>query len=162
MSVAGPHAQPNARNSSQNAPQNAPQNVVEAYAFACLNCGYGWEQEYEIAHRTDAAGRPVVTYLVNGVKVPSPLTRPTCQNCEGHLLRIMRSGQVADVTSHQDEYGEARPRRRNARRDEPHAPDADPETAHHRSVLALLHRRRGSQDPGQPGSPEQPERPERP
>jgi len=93
MSVAGSHAQPNAQ-------PNAPQNVVEAYAFACLNCGYGWEQKYEIAHRTDASGRRVATYLVDGVKVPSPLTRPTCQNCEGHLLRIMRSGQVADVASH--------------------------------------------------------------
>jgi hypothetical protein len=111
---------------------NASQNVTEAYAFACLNCGYGWEQKYEIAHRTDASGSTVVTYLVDGVKVPSPLTRPTCQNCEGHLLRIMRPGQVADVVSRRFEDHPAG--------DEPRAS----ETAHHRSPhspLGFLHRR---------------------
>lgn len=77
----------------------AEPNVTEAYAFACLNCGHGWEQSYEIAHRNDASGRTSVTYLVDGAKVPSPLTRPTCGNCEGHLVRIMRAGQVSGVAA---------------------------------------------------------------
>jgi hypothetical protein len=119
MSVAGPPARQNAE---PKADPSAAQNVTEAYAFACLNCGYGWEQKYEIAHRTDPAGRAVVTYLVDGVKVPSPLTRPTCQNCEGHLLRIMRPGQVADVTSRH-------PENQPVAAEEPRAPG----TAHHRA-----------------------------
>src|SRR5882757_849490 len=128
MSVAGPHARQNAE---PKADPNAAQNVTEAYAFACLNCGYGGEQKYEIAHRTDAAGRAVVTYLVDGVKVPSPLTRPTCENCEGHLLRIMRPGQVADVASRriEDHPGDQPAEDSSVAAEEPRAP----ETAHHRS-----------------------------
>jgi len=122
-------------------------NVTEAYAFACLNCGHGWEQKYEIAHRTDASGRPVVTYLVDGVKVPSPLTRPTCQNCEGHLLRIMRSGKVAHVASPASDG------------------PPEPEAARRHSMRPFLHRRHGPADPHRAGRTERPERtedPERP
>jgi hypothetical protein len=74
-------------------------NGAEAYSFACMNCGYGWEQAYEIEHHTDTAGRPYVTYLADGRRVPSPLTRPTCDNCDGHHVRIMRSGQVSDAVA---------------------------------------------------------------
>jgi hypothetical protein len=112
---------------------SAAQNVTEAYAFACLNCGYGWEQKYEIAHRVDAVGRTVVTYLVDGVKVPSPLTRPTCQNCEGHLLRIMRPGQVADVASRRSEE-------HPVAAEEPRAPETGRHRAPH-SPRGFLHRR---------------------
>jgi hypothetical protein len=76
------------------------QTVQEAYAFACMNCGYGWEQAYEIEHHSDTAGRPYVTYRADGAEVPSPLTRPTCDNCDGHHVRIMRAGQVSDVVAH--------------------------------------------------------------
>jgi hypothetical protein len=69
----------------------------EAYAFACMSCGHGWEQAYEIHHHTDAQGRPFVTYQADGKRVDSPLTRPTCGNCEGHRVRIMRAGQVAEA-----------------------------------------------------------------
>jgi len=138
MSVAGPHARQNAE---PKADPSASQNVTEAYAFACLNCGYGWEQKYEIAHRTDASGSTVVTYLVDGVKVPSPLTRPTCQNCEGHLLRIMRPGQVADIAArHIEDHVEDHVGDRSVAAEESRAP----ETAHHRSPhspLGFLHRR---------------------
>ncbi|MGK5627140.1 hypothetical protein [Streptomyces sp. URMC 123] len=78
-------------------PAAAPPPAHEAYAFACMRCGYGWEQDYEIEHHVDATGRAFVTYLADGRRVPSPLTRPTCQNCGGHLVRIMRSGQVSSV-----------------------------------------------------------------
>jgi hypothetical protein len=67
----------------------------EAYSFACMNCGYGWEQTYEIEHRTGADGKTMITYWSDGRRVPSPLSHPTCVNCEGHKLRIMRSGRVA-------------------------------------------------------------------
>jgi hypothetical protein len=76
-------------------------NTREAYSFACMNCGYGWEQKYEIEHHADAAGRPYVTYLADGRRVPSPLTRPTCDNCDGHQVRIMRSGRVSDAVAAQ-------------------------------------------------------------
>lgn len=66
----------------------------EAYSFACLSCGYGWEQTYDIDHHLGADGRPMIMYWSEGRRVPSPLTRPVCVNCEGTKLRIMRSGRV--------------------------------------------------------------------
>jgi hypothetical protein len=69
--------------------------VHEAYSFACMNCGHGWEQSYEIAHHTDEHGHTSVVYYADSRRVPSPLTQPTCANCGGHLVRIMRSGRVS-------------------------------------------------------------------
>jgi hypothetical protein len=72
--------------------------VHEEYAFACLSCGYGWEQAYEIEHRPDPAaphGTPLVLYYADGRRVPSPLTHPTCPNCDGHHIRVIRSGLAA-------------------------------------------------------------------
>ena len=74
--------------------------VHEAYAFACFNCGFGWEQAYEIEHGTDVDGRPRSTYRANGVPVPSPLTKPSCPGCGGAHVRIMRAGRVAEATSY--------------------------------------------------------------
>ncbi|MDT0346994.1 hypothetical protein [Streptomyces litchfieldiae] len=77
-------------------PENSsPRTVREAYSFACLSCGHGWEQAYDIEHHVDPHGRPFVTYHANGREVPSPLTRATCPNCEGHRVRVMRAGLVA-------------------------------------------------------------------
>ncbi|MFR9673482.1 hypothetical protein [Streptomyces sp. TR06-5] len=73
----------------------AGNRTSEAYSFACMNCGYGWEQTYEIEHYAGSDGQEHVTYWADGRRVPSPLTHPTCPNCEGHKLRIMRSGRVA-------------------------------------------------------------------
>lgn len=67
----------------------------EAYSFACMRCGHGWEQEYEIVHLEYPDGTPFVTYHADGERVPSPLTHPTCANCDGHLVRIMASGRVS-------------------------------------------------------------------
>jgi hypothetical protein len=71
--------------------------VHEAYSFACMHCGHGWEQSYEIEHHVDALGREYVVYVANGERVPSPLSSPTCANCGGHVVRIMRAGQVSSV-----------------------------------------------------------------
>jgi hypothetical protein len=71
--------------------------VREAYAFVCISCGFGWEQAYEIQHHVDLQNHPYVTYIADGKRVPSPLTRPACANCEGRKVRIMRAGQVSDV-----------------------------------------------------------------
>ncbi|WP_435283074.1 hypothetical protein [Streptomyces koelreuteriae] len=68
--------------------------VNESYSFACMRCGHGWEQSYEIEHHTDAAGHEFVLYVADGKVVPSPLSKPTCQNCDGHVVRIMRAGRV--------------------------------------------------------------------
>ncbi|MEU1120155.1 MULTISPECIES: hypothetical protein [unclassified Streptomyces] len=78
-------------------PTTATNVVHESYAFACMRCGHGWEQSYEIEHHVDASGHAFVTYLADGSRVPSPLTRPTCTNCGGHVVRIMRAGQVSSV-----------------------------------------------------------------
>ncbi|MFJ3337692.1 hypothetical protein [Streptomyces sp. NPDC086766] len=74
--------------------------VNESYAFACMRCGHGWEQSYEIEHHTDAEGGDFVLYVADGRVVPSPLSRPSCQNCDGHVVRIMRAGQVSSVQYH--------------------------------------------------------------
>ncbi len=75
----------------------ATDTVHEAYSFACMRCGHGWEQSYEIEHHLDAEGAAFVTYVADGRVVPSPLSRPGCVNCDGHVVRIMRAGQVSSV-----------------------------------------------------------------
>ncbi|MER8067225.1 hypothetical protein ABTZ59_02770 [Streptomyces sp. NPDC094034] len=69
----------------------------EAYAFCCMRCGHGWEQAYDIEHHVDGSGHNYVVYKSEGVRVPSPLSSPNCVNCGGHVVRIMRSGQVSSV-----------------------------------------------------------------
>ncbi|POX57068.1 hypothetical protein C3489_02125 [Streptomyces sp. Ru71] len=71
--------------------------VHESYSFACMRCGLGWEQSYEIEHHTDADGQDVVMYVVDGRVVPSPLQRPRCQHCDSHVVRIMRPGRVTSA-----------------------------------------------------------------
>ncbi|MFG2603869.1 hypothetical protein ACGFT2_10015 [Streptomyces sp. NPDC048514] len=73
--------------------------VHESYSFACMRCGHGWEQSYAIEHHTDGDGQEFVRYVTDGRVVPSPLSRPSCQNCDGHVVRIMRAGQVSSVRS---------------------------------------------------------------
>jgi len=75
------------------------ETVREAYSFACLSCGYGWEQAYDIEHHAARDGHIVIEYYANGVRVPSPLLKPTCPGCGGHTVRIMREGRVATAES---------------------------------------------------------------
>ncbi|MFJ8668261.1 hypothetical protein [Streptomyces sp. NPDC093600] len=89
----------------------------EAYAFACMRCGYGWEQAYDIEHHIDAAGKEFVFYKADGKRVPSPLSSPTCLNCGGHVVRIMKAGQVFSVLDSWEQAHhphEPRPERRAA------------------------------------------------
>lgn len=79
----------------------------EAYAFACMRCGHGWEQGFEIEHRVDIKGKTFVVYKADGRTVPSPLTSPSCPTCDGHVVRIMRSGTVAAVREAGRSYGTA-------------------------------------------------------
>ncbi|MDI3386611.1 hypothetical protein QIS99_10365 [Streptomyces sp. B-S-A8] len=78
-------------------PREAIATVQESYSFACMRCGHGWEQSYDIEHFVDGTGNEFVMYVVDGRRVPSPLTRPTCMNCGGHVVRIMRPGRVSSV-----------------------------------------------------------------
>lgn len=71
----------------------------ESYSFACMKCGHGWEQEYEIVHLEYTDGSPLVVYYTNGKRVPSPLRHPTCLNCESHVIRIMRAGRVSEAAA---------------------------------------------------------------
>ncbi|MDK0519983.1 hypothetical protein [Streptomyces sp. ML-6] len=77
--------------------ETAVTTAHEAYAFACMRCGYGWEQAYEIEHHLDGSNNDFVIYKADGERVPSPLSRPTCMNCGGHVVRIMRAGRVSTV-----------------------------------------------------------------
>ncbi|MEU4998309.1 hypothetical protein [Streptomyces sp. NPDC021622] len=111
----------------------------ESYAFACMRCGHGWEQSYEIEHHVDAKGKEFVLYVADGRHVPSPLSRPTCLNCGGHVVRIMRAGQVSSVLdliqrSHA-------PRAAHKEPEEPDAAEAagEPKHHHHWHLSALLH-----------------------
>ncbi|HEY8980810.1 MAG TPA: hypothetical protein VIU15_14620 [Streptomyces sp.] len=109
--------------------------VNESYSFACMRCGHGWEQSYEIEHHTDADGHQFVMYVVEGRVVPSPLSRPTCQNCDAHLVRIMRAGQVSSVRE-----AASRPHKVPvARAAAPAADDAVPAEPHHWHLSDLLH-----------------------
>ncbi|MGW3492554.1 hypothetical protein [Streptomyces sp. NPDC001020] len=73
--------------------------VQESYSFACMRCGHGWEQSYDIEHHLDGDGNEFVMYVAAGRVVPSPLSRPTCLNCDSHVVRIMRPGQVSSAQS---------------------------------------------------------------
>ncbi|MEU6079024.1 hypothetical protein [Streptomyces sp. NPDC047108] len=146
---------PTARSTSAEPPTR------EAYSFACMRCGHGWEQDYEIHHHVDAQGRVQVTYHANGRRVPSPLTRPTCQNCDGHVVRIMRSGQIPLAAAGLAEQGIAGPLLGSAaaaraqmeppgttRTGEPAGREGavasggggEPETVHRRHLSDLFHR----------------------
>ncbi|WP_328427116.1 hypothetical protein [Streptomyces sp. NBC_00443] len=109
--------------------------VHESYSFACMRCGHGWEQSYEIEHHMDGDGREFVLYVANGQVVPSPLSRPTCQNCDGHVVRIMRPGQVSSV---QNSLHRARPVPAQPKGEaEPDSAPAEPH--HHWHLSDLLH-----------------------
>ncbi|GAA2976717.1 hypothetical protein [Streptomyces fulvorobeus] len=109
----------------------AATTVHEAYAFACMRCGHGWEQAYEIEHHVDGSGSPFVVYKADGERVPSPLSRPTCANCGAHVVRIMRAGRVSTV---QRLLGAQLPEGTAS------APaPAGPEPAHHWRFSHLLH-----------------------
>ncbi|MFJ9470439.1 hypothetical protein [Streptomyces caniferus] len=117
----------------------------EAYAFACMRCGHGWEQAYEIVHQVDGKGETHVVYYADGERVPSPLTCPTCLNCGSNVVRIMRSGQVSMVS---DAIASMHQRQHGSERKKEAAPGAGPDregsTAedpgrHHWHLSDLLH-----------------------
>ncbi len=119
----------------------APSGTVrEAYSFACMNCGHGWEQSYEIVHEAGTDGRTYVVYYADRVRVPSPLTRPGCAECGGHLVRIMRSGRVASAGAARWTRPHAVPRVPVSRETRTAAagPERRPWLA---GLLALLHRK---------------------
>ncbi|WP_030822073.1 hypothetical protein [Streptomyces hygroscopicus] len=98
----------------------------EAYAFACMKCGHGWERSYDIEHHVDGEGRAYVVYFTGGRRVPSPLTSPDCDNCGAHLVRIMRAGQVSSAL---ESARRGRPRTAGDRRADTGAPESAPGTA---------------------------------
>ncbi|MFJ8030977.1 hypothetical protein [Streptomyces sp. NPDC096032] len=116
--------------------------VHESYSFACMRCGHGWEQSYEIEHHTDVDGQQIVRYVADGRVVPSPLSRPSCQNCDGHVLRIMRAGQVSSVRSAAQGHPHRVPPAGPVEvPDVPGAPEvpAQPREPHHWHLSDLLH-----------------------
>ncbi|MFJ6212617.1 hypothetical protein ACIQGZ_04685 [Streptomyces sp. NPDC092296] len=95
--VSRPDADPQPAAAITAAAGSPVETAHEAYSFACLSCGYGWEQEYDIEHRADRDGHLTCQYRANGVRVPSPLLKPSCPGCGGHTVRIMAAGRVAAV-----------------------------------------------------------------
>lgn len=126
---------------------HAADTVHESYAFACMRCGHGWEQSYDIEHHVDGKGKEFVTYVADGRHVPSPLTRPTCLNCDGHVVRIMRAGQVSSVLDLMRRHHAPRTGAGTAAGAEPGAAVAEPREPHgpgepkqhHWHLSALLH-----------------------
>lgn len=118
--------------------------VHEAYAFACLNCGYGWEQAYQIDHQVDTAGRLRTLYRANGVPVPSPLTKPSCPGCGGEHVRIMRAGRVAETIAHWHPHPAAGPGMMPEPVDPAHTPSR-PRREHRLHLPFHLHLRRRHQ-----------------
>ncbi|MCX4772051.1 hypothetical protein OG322_22255 [Streptomyces sp. NBC_01260] len=115
----------------------AATTVHEAYAFACMRCGHGWEQAYEIEHHVDASNNAFVVYKADGERVPSPLSTPTCTNCGGHVVRIMRAGRVSTVQQllqNRRPSDDARERKAEAV-----AATAAPAAEHHWHLADLLH-----------------------
>ncbi|MFI8435148.1 hypothetical protein ACIGJO_15555 [Streptomyces sp. NPDC079020] len=117
----------------------AATTVHEAYAFACMRCGYGWEQAYEIEHHVDGSGHAFVVYKADGERVPSPLSTPTCTNCGGHVVRIMRAGRVSTVQQLLQRQQSPKPPE-PAEEDEVAAVAVGaPRTSHHWHLSDLLH-----------------------
>ncbi|QIY96429.1 hypothetical protein HEP87_23425 [Streptomyces sp. S1D4-11] len=114
--------------------------VNESYSFACMRCGHGWEQSFEIEHHRDAEGGEFVMYVADGHVVPSPLSRPSCQNCDGHVVRIMRAGQVSSVQNsmHQHTHHPVSAHDEQAH-DEALDRPAVPKEPHHWHLSDLLH-----------------------
>ncbi|MFF1460071.1 hypothetical protein [Streptomyces sp. NPDC058330] len=122
----------------------AATTVHEAYAFACMRCGHGWEQAYEIHHHVDGAGHAYVVYTADGERVPSPLSTPSCANCGGHVVRIMRSGRVSTVQELLRPAKAVRPQEAVKDAAAPAAVLAPAPATHHWQLSALLrpfHRR---------------------
>ncbi|MER5655128.1 MULTISPECIES: hypothetical protein [unclassified Streptomyces] len=117
--------------------------VHESYSFACMRCGHGWEQSYAIEHHHDGDGTEFVTYVADGRTVPSPLSRPSCLNCDSHVVRIMRAGQVSSVLDSLHSVTKPRPvPRQPAEGAEGAAPGDSSETPkepHHWHLSDLLH-----------------------
>ncbi|MCX5558343.1 hypothetical protein [Streptomyces sp. NBC_00038] len=132
----------------QTGPRSAAATAVvnESYSFACMRCGHGWEQSYEIEHHLDAEGNEFVMYVADGHVVPSPLSRPTCLNCDNHVVRIMRAGQVSSVQDSIHRMQRTQQRRKpeaaqsEAAQDEGFGePRPAPDEPHHWHLSDLLH-----------------------
>ena len=138
--IAGQTGQVAADGHSEQPVRSAATAVVhESYSFACMRCGHGWEQSYKIEHHFDGDGNEVVMYMANGRVVPSPLSRPTCHNCDGHEVRIMRPGRVSSVQN--SLHGSQRPVPQ-AEAEDAGAPRTGPEEPgerHHWHLSDLLH-----------------------
>jgi len=113
--------------------------VHESYSFACMRCGHGWEQSYEIEHHHDAEGSEFVPYVADGQVVPSPLSRPSCLNCDSHVVRIMRPGQVSSALNslHQPRRAPAPRKAETAADGAEGAPESGEQ--HHWHLSDLLH-----------------------
>lgn len=75
--------------------------VHEAYAFVCLDCGHGWEEEFEISHPQDTYGLHHAVYYSHGHRVPSPLCHGRSPAFRAAPLPRRAAGQrPADLRGH--------------------------------------------------------------
>ncbi|MFI9648981.1 hypothetical protein ACIHAA_22100 [Streptomyces sp. NPDC052040] len=113
--------------------------VHESYSFACMRCGHGWEQSYEIEHHLDGDGQEFVIYVAGGHVVPSPLSRPTCLNCDSHVVRIMRPGQVSSAQNSLHRHGRRAAGAVGDGLDEPRTEPGERKDEHHWHLSDLFH-----------------------
>ncbi len=86
--------------------------VNESYSFACMRCGHGWEQSYEIEHHTDAAGHEFVLYVADGRGRALPAEQPDLPE----LRRSRRADHAARAGRVRAQRGAPAPPRAAARR----------------------------------------------
>jgi DNA-directed RNA polymerase subunit M/transcription elongation factor TFIIS len=69
-----------------------PGPVRETFAFACGNCGHGWEATFRLMFFTDpldTTGRTTQEYVdEDGAAVRSPLTDAVCGKCGSRRVRV--------------------------------------------------------------------------
>ena len=77
------------------------EHVQRSYSFACLDCGHGWENTYDVDVTVDEQAQITAVYRLGDRRVPSPLQSPRCPACESRKIRIMRPGRVAAARLHE-------------------------------------------------------------
>lgn len=71
------------------------EHVRRACSFACLDCGHGWQDTYDIDVTVNEHARITAACRLDGTFAPPPLQSPRCPSCKSHKIRIMRPARGA-------------------------------------------------------------------
>lgn len=64
---------------------------LEPFSLSCRNCGYSWEETYEVRHSSDLFESERTQYFSHGLPVDSPWTGARCPRCTGLRVSVMPS-----------------------------------------------------------------------